>query len=87
MQKYTKYDDLKLRQQILAEKLQHYADILGKAAIARAAGVSTETDRDQEQFVRAYDETLARIEELTAEEEKLLIEEGILPRKESKKAS
>ncbi|MER8894206.1 hypothetical protein [Mesorhizobium sp. M0676] len=82
MEEYTKYGDLKKRQQLLAEKLQRYADILGNAAIARASGVSTAIDQEQEEFVRAYDETLARIEELAAEEEKLLVAEGILPPKD-----
>lgn len=83
MLKDKKYADLKLREKLLSERLRRIADILGDAAIARAYGVTTEIDADEERYVRAYEETLARIEKLTDEGEQLLIEQGILPQKAS----
>jgi hypothetical protein len=70
------YQDLKLRAGMLAERLQRIANVLADAAFMRAMGLAS--PRDETAWMKDYDETLRRIDEITQEEEALLRKAGIL---------
>jgi hypothetical protein len=70
------YEDLKQRSNKLAERLQRIVNVLADNAFLREMGVAS--PRDETVWMKDYDDTLQRIDEITAEEEKLLRKAGIL---------
>jgi hypothetical protein len=79
--KEAKEEDLGLQQRLLAQRLQRLADAMANRAIRRHAGVTRADDAENDAAeLRAWKETLRRIEEVTAEQERLFQDAGILPK-------
>jgi predicted secreted protein len=78
----AKHQDLKIRSRLAADRLQRIAEVLGKAAYLRELGVHPAENEMAK--LKAYETTLKRMEELTDEEESLLRDAGILPKKPNK---
>ena len=77
------WQDLQDRRARLAGRLQRIADVMGNRAIRRHQGVTRSDDAEQKAAdVGLWEETMARIEEVTDKQEQLLQEAGILPRQD-----
>jgi len=75
-----KLEDLNQRQRLLGQRLQRLADAMASKAFRRDEGVTRSDDaQDDAAELRAWEETLGRIEEVTDEQEDLLRNAGILP--------
>jgi hypothetical protein len=74
----ARYSDLKIRTKLAADRLQRIVDTLAEAAFLRELGVRPPEDETAQ--IVDYERTLKRIDEITAEEEALLQEAGILPK-------
>jgi|ETNmetMinimDraft_28_1059901.scaffolds.fasta_scaffold10394_5 hypothetical protein len=77
------WEGLQQRQALLSGRLQQIADAMGQMAIRRDRGVTRADDLQVDAAnVRAWEATMARIEQVTDEQERLLQDAGILNKKE-----
>jgi hypothetical protein len=74
-----KLDELSQRQSLLCQRLQRLAEAMASKAFHRDQGVTPDEAQDDAAELRAWEETLRRIEEATDEQEGLLRNAGILP--------